>query len=141
MSLLALVAAPFLPPVVIFEGQPEKKEFADGLLLNSFKPEGKTLLILTVIPAAAKKAEVCREKWYYLVCPPSHITQVLQPLDRAFLKFLKHNLKHDAHQWMTQHPGRQLRRIQASQIIEKHGKNPHQKKQFFWDLEQREYFL
>lgn len=138
----------FLPPVVIFKGQREKPEFKDGLPSGSKvymnpkssyistdlffkwfrdhfaprKPPGRTILILDGHASHTNSLEMlefAEANEIYLICLPSHTTQALQPLDRAFFKSLKHNLRREARQWMIHHPGRQLKRIQASQLIGK----------------------
>lgn len=138
----------FLPPVIIFKGVREKKEFGDGLpagakvymnqkssfitselffkwLKEQFiprKPPGKTILILdghTSHRNCFEMLEYAEEHDVILICLPSHTTQALQPLDRSFFKSLKHYLKKESRQWMIHHPGRKIGRLQAGELIGK----------------------
>lgn len=150
VSMIACCSAEgnFLPPVLIFKGVREKKEFGDGLppgskvfmnqkssYINSElffrwlkehfvpkKPPGRTVLILdghTSHKNSLQMLDYAEENEITLVCLPSHTTQALQPLDRAFFKPLKHYYRKEARLWSTNHPGRKITRLQAGELIGK----------------------
>lgn len=136
----------FLPPVVIFKGVREKQEFRDGLppgskvfmnkkssyisselflkwLQEHFvpkKPPGPTILILDGHASHRNSFDMldfAEKNEVILICLPSHTTQALQPLDRAFFAPLKHFLRKEARQWMVTNPGRRITRLQVGKII------------------------
>ncbi|XP_054706771.1 uncharacterized protein LOC129216581 [Uloborus diversus] len=138
----------YLPPSVIFKGVREKKEFSDGLPPGSMvfmnerssyisidiffrwlkdvfvprKPQGKTLLILDGHASHLNcydLLEFADNNDIIVVCLPSHTTQALQPLDRSFFKPLKHYFKKEARNWIVNHPGRTIGRIQAAELIDR----------------------
>lgn len=150
VSIIACCSADgtFLPPVVIFKGVREKKEFSDGLppgskvfmnqkssyitsdlffkwLKEHFvpkKPPGRVILILDGHASHRNSLQMlgfAEENEITLICLPSHTTQALQPLDRSFFKSLKHNLRRFSRQWIINHPGRRITRLQAGTIIGK----------------------
>lgn len=136
----------FLPPVLIFKGKNKKDEFLDGLppgagfLMNTkssyinsdlflkwfkefFLPKkrpGKALLILDGHAShcnAIDLLNLAAENEVVLLCLPSHTTQALQPLDRAFFKPLKTYFFQEAKHWMIQNKNRKLSRINISRLI------------------------
>lgn len=150
VSIIACCSAEgtFLPPVVIYKGVREKKEFGDGLpsgskvfmnqkssyitsvlflrwLKEHFvpkKPPGRTVLILDGHSSHRNSLDMidyAEENEITLICLPSHTTQALQPLDRSFFKSLKHNLKRESRQWILNHPSRRITRLQSGEIIGK----------------------
>lgn len=136
----------FLPPVLIFKGKNKKDEFLDGLppgagvlmnpktsYINSelflkwfqefFLPKkrpGKALLILDGHAShcnAIDLLNLAAENEVVLLCLPSHTTQALQPLDRAFFKPLKTFFFQEAKHWMIQNKNRKLSRTNISRLI------------------------
>lgn len=136
----------FLPPVLIFKGKNKKDEFLDGLppgsgvlmnpkssYINSelflkwfqefFLPKkrpGKALLILDGHAShcnAIDLLNVAADNEVVLLCLPSHTTQALQPLDRAFFKPLKTYFFEEAKHWIIQNKNRKLSRINISRLI------------------------
>lgn len=136
----------FMPPVVIFKGVREKQEFQDGLppgskvfmnkkssyitsdlflrwLQEHFVPKmppGPNILILDGHSShrnSLDMLEFAEQNQIILICLPSHTTQAIQPLDRSYFGPLKHYLKKEARQWVINHPGRRLTRLQVGKII------------------------
>lgn len=136
----------FLPPVLIFKGKNTKDEFCDGLppgssvfmnpkssYINSdlfikwfkecFLPKktpGKGLLILDGHAShcnAIELLDLAVANEVILLCLPSHTTQALQPLDRAFFKPLKTYFFQEAKNWVLQHKNRKLSRTIISTLI------------------------
>jgi hypothetical protein len=138
----------FLPPVLIMKGKRQKPEFSDGLppgskvymnqkssyinsdlfftwLKDHFLPRkapGKVLLILDGHVShsnALDMLEFAEANDILLLCLPSHTTQALQPLDRAFFKPLKDYFKQATTNWMLHHQDRKITRLQAGSLIGK----------------------
>lgn len=138
----------FIPPVAIFKGKNKKDEYSDGMppgsdvymnekssyintdlffkwLKEHFyprKPPGKVLLLLdghTSHCNSIEMLEFCNSNDIILLCFPSHTTHYLQPLDRAFFKFLKSNFNNETNAWIRNNPSRKLGRIQFGGLLGK----------------------
>ena len=101
--------------MAIFEGKKFHKEFSDGFPSGSLvmmtesgwinenaflswldhfqknRAPGECLLIVDghASHKSLQTLTFCEENGIHIMCLPSHTTQSLQPLDRAFFKFLK----------------------------------------------------
>lgn len=136
----------FLPPACIFKGKNKKAEFEDGmppgsvvymneksayistnLFLNWLKthfmprkPNGKVLLILDGHSTHCNSVEMLEyadECGIILLCLPSHTTQFLQPLDRAFFKSLKSYFAKACNLFIKTNPTRKINRMIFGKLL------------------------
>jgi hypothetical protein len=136
----------FLPPTCIFKGKNLKKEFEDGMppgskvymnaksayintdifldwLRNHFvprKPKGKVVLILDGHSCHCNSVDMLQyaeEADVILLCLPSHTTQFLQPLDRAFFKSLKSHWNNVCNLFIRMNPTRKINRLQFGKLL------------------------
>lgn len=136
----------FIPPACIFKGKNKKKEYEDNLppgsvvymseksaYINSTifftwlkehfvprKPAGNVLLIMDGHSSHCNDPdmlEYAEENKITLLCLPSHTTQFLQPLDRAFFKSLKSNYQHACNTYIKNNPDRKITRLQFGMLL------------------------
>lgn len=136
----------YIPPACIFKGKNKKSEFEDGMppgsvvymsqksayintdlmftwLKNHFiprKPPGKVILILDGHASHCNSPgmlEYAEEHDVILLCLPSHTTQFLQPLDRAFFKSLKLHFNNACNGYIRANPTRKISRLQFGQLL------------------------
>jgi hypothetical protein len=136
----------FLPPACIFKGKNKKSEFEDGMPPGSVvymnqksayistslfltwlkthflprKPAGKVILILDghwTHCNSVEMLEFADEHDIILLCLPSHTTQFLQPLDRAFFKSLKSSFGKACNSFIKANPTRKITRLQFGHLL------------------------
>lgn len=134
------------PSVLIFKGVRENPAFSNGLppgsqiymnpkssyisselfskwLKEHFfprKPPGKVLLVLdghSTHRSSLDMLEFAEKNDIILLCLPSHTTQALQPLDRAFFKPFKTNYRRETNQWVVHNPKIPIKRVHAAMLI------------------------
>jgi hypothetical protein len=136
----------FLPPACIFKGKNKKSEFEDGMPPGSVvymnqksayistslfitwlkthflprKPAGKVILILDGHSTHCNSVEMLEfadEHDIILLCLPSHTTQFLQPLDRAFFKSLKSSFGKACNNFIKANPTRKITWLQFGHLL------------------------
>lgn len=136
----------FIPPACIFKGKNKKAEFEDDMppgsvvymneksayintdlmftwLRNHFiprKPEGKVIIILDGHASHCNSVEMleyAEQHDVILFCLPSHTTQFLQPLDRAFFKSLKAHFNNACNAYVRENPTRKITRLQLGKLL------------------------
>ena len=136
----------FLPPVCIFKGKNKKREYEDGMPPGSLiymseksayvnvtiflhwlrdhfmprKPQGPVVLILDGHASHCSSVEVLEfadSNNIILLCLPSHTTQFLQPLDRAFFKSLKSYYYAACNSFIRANPNRSINRLQFGKLL------------------------
>nr|CAI5839174.1 unnamed protein product [Callosobruchus analis] len=136
----------FIPPICIFKGKNMKKEYEDGMppgakvymseksayisatlflrwLQSEFvsrKPKGPVVLILDGHASHCSSVEVLEYAEIndvILLCLPSHTTQFLQPLDRAFFKALKSHYNAACNSFLRTNPTRSINRLQFGKLL------------------------
>lgn len=136
----------YIPPMCIMKGKNKKAEFEDGLPPGSIvcmnvksayingdlffkwlkeiflprKPLGKVILLLDGHGSHCSSIEMlefANNHDIIPVCLPSHTTQFLQPLDRAFFKSLKLNYYNACNLYVKANPTRKITRLQFGELL------------------------
>lgn len=84
------------------------------------KPPGKCLLLLDGHGSHTNSPEILEcatNNDVVLLCLPSHTTQYLQPLDRAFFKPLKAYYRNASSEWGNANPGKKLERRHFGELL------------------------
>lgn len=133
----------WIPPMVLYKGVYEKKEFGDDLPqgsvfcmtpkgyvttevfckflrhFNNFRTPGSCLLILDGHKSHMDEAilNVADELGIEILCLPAHCSHELQPLDKSFFKPLKVYWNQALDTFRRQHPGRSVTKLQFPKLF------------------------
>lgn len=136
----------FIPPTCIFKGKYKKNEYEDEMppgsvvimseksayvntkiffdwIKNQFvprKPDGPVIIILdghSSHVSSIELLEYAEQNNVTLLCLPSHTTQFLQPLDRAFFKAFKSYYYAACNNFIRANPTRSIKRLQFGKLI------------------------